>query len=94
MHYQDEEEPTHSQMVKPRRESGKLRFRHEKRALPLLILGVRKSVKAGSWRKMHYMLHTLFYSEMAHGGATDKIKGESKVPGLKRDQCINLQSRK
>lgn len=31
---------------------------------------------------------------MAHGGATDKIKGESKVPGLKRDQCINLQSRK
>lgn len=46
--YLDKEEPNHSQILKPRRESGKLRFRHEKRALPLLILEVRKSVKARS----------------------------------------------
>lgn len=65
-------------------ELGKPRFRHEKRSLPLQILTVRKLVKAGSKGKINYMLHILYDSEMAYRGAPDKIKGESKVPELKR----------
>ena len=47
----------------------------------------------GSWQKQETreiiccILH--FTSEMAEGGAMDKIKGEWKVPGPKRDPCVN-----